>query len=294
MQNDTSTKDNTQAQNLQANTQIPHTGIQLLNVIRENVSQSYKTMVTGRTQLYKEMGATLVVYREQYLNASTQEQQAFKDKLIAELKIENVKVQKDSKELSLFVKYVFKVNRQSANKYANRLQKAQDLLIPDDKIADYLAGKMDDDKATPKTKAPKVALSDVEQSRLDRAKANVENRLEEKRNQPMATVAFTNVPVIGDYVVMIGKPVNNNTGAGIMGLVNEPSEALINAIKEALFKAENEELLIKDTAAQHAYTGAPQDFSEALEAASKMPMVQNGDAGQPVTDAQVQPEAALA
>lgn len=246
--------------------------IHQLDVIRGNVSKAHKTIVIGRTQLYKEMGDTLVVFRNDFLDASAEEQTVFLSHITAALKSDGVKIQKDSKPLPLFVKYVFKVNRQGANKYAGRLQKAQDLMVPDAKIAEYLAGKMENEFPSVKKQKAQKGLSPTDLVFVTQAKQKVEANILSFGERPMATVAFTNQHMEGDYVVLLAKPTNDGTCVSVVASLNHAPAALVSSLKAELVNVEFERLQAAHAIDHNVYTGNPLDFSVALDVAATTPL----------------------
>jgi hypothetical protein len=267
-----------------------------LGAIRVKVSKSYKAMQGGRKKLYSDMQDTLLVYRKEFLNASTEAQMDFTKQLINLLDSDGVRVQKDSKVLPLFVKYVFKVNRQAANKYANRLTKAQDLLVPDEKIAEYLAGNYDDESApATKTKQGKTALSEAEVKLKADAAETVEEHIRQCTSTPLGTVAFKNHRVQGEFVLLLGQPLNDGSAVNVVASLSYAPEELLKALKAALASIEEEELKSQQAIAAHAYTGTEHDFSYALADAANIPLMQNSGTGdEPVTTTAEMPEAVLA
>jgi len=267
-----------------------------LGAIRVKVSKSYKAMQGGRKKLYSDMQDTLLVYRKEFLNASTEAQMDFTKQLINLLDSDGVRVQKDSKVLPLFVKYVFKVNRQAANKYANRLTKAQDLLVPDDKIADYLAGNYDDDsQSSTKSKQGKTALSEAEVKLKAHAAEKVEEHIRQCASTPLGKVAFDNHRVEGEYVLLLGQPFNDGSAVNVVASLSYAPEELMKALKAALASIEEEKLKSQQAIATHAYTGSEHDFSYALADAANIPLMQNSGTGEePVTTTAEMPEAVLA
>jgi len=267
-----------------------------LGAIRVKVSKSHKTIERGRKNLYSEMQDTLVVYRKEFLCASPEAQIDFTKQLIELLKQDGVKLQKDSKVLPLFVKYVFKVNRQAASKYAIRLTKAQDLLIPDDKIADHLAGNYDDEsQSSTKTKQGKTALSEAEVKLKADAAEKVEEHIRQCASTPLGTVAFHNHRVEGEYVLLLGQPLNDGSAVNVVASLSKAPEELLKALKAALASIEEEELKKQQAIASHEYTGTEHDFSYALADAANIPPMQNSGTGdEPVTTIAEMPEAVLA
>jgi len=267
-----------------------------LGSIRVKVSKSLKTIDRGRKNLYSDMQDTLVIYRKEFLGASPDAQIDFTKQLIELLKQDGVKVQKDSKVLPMFVKYVFKVNRQAANKYANRLTKAQDLLVPDEKIAEYLAGNYDDESgSSTKTKQGKAALSVAEVKLKADAAEKVEEHIRQCASTPLGTVAFDNHRVEGEYVLLLGQPFNDGSAVNVVASLSAAPDELLKALKAALASIEEEKLKSQQATAAHAYTGTEQDFSYALADAANIPLMQNSGTGdEPVTTAAELPEAVLA
>jgi len=190
--------------------------------------------------LYGLMARSLDLFNAKFLTGTDDDRKTLRLELISRLKADNIKVQRNTTTLTMFVRFVFNSDRKRAHGYQYVLKAAISHGIPSIKLAEWLAEQGGIEEVRRKMIVSEKALKNQADraEAVDKVKANAELAL----INPMASVQL-DVPVkYGEYAVMVGKPDEN----GVISIIAVLCNAEANVV-DALYKRIGKERLADDT-----------------------------------------------
>lgn len=174
--------------------------------------------------LYALLSQCLETFADKFVNASESDRKTLRNELSGLLKAAGVKVQKNTSTLNMFVRYVFGSDRKRAHGYAYVLMAALSHKKSAAELPAWIVqcGGIEEIKRL----MIKSEESKAKAARLESAHNIVRADIEQAIVTPMATL---DLPLTGDYAVLLAKPKPDGTVA-IIGALPEITEGLFNAL----------------------------------------------------------------
>lgn len=190
--------------------------------------------------LYSLMAHSLDVFSAKFMTGTDDDRKTLRLELSSRLKADNIKVQRNTTTLTMFVRFIFQSDRKRAHGYQYVLKAAISHGVPSIKLAEWLAEQGGIEEVRRKMIVSEKALK----NQADRAEAvdKVKSNAELALINPMASVQL-DVPVkYGEYAVMVGKP----DESGVISIIAVLCNAEANVV-DAIYKRIGKERLEDDT-----------------------------------------------
>jgi hypothetical protein len=198
--------------------------------------------------LYDLLAECLQVYTDEFLKAVPDNRKTLRNELASRLKADDIKVQKNTTTLTMFVRYVFGSDRKRAHGYTYVLMAALSQDVAASELANYIV----EQGGVEEIKRKMVISQEAQAKRAarDAAKGEVKGEIEQAVTSPLATVALNGLT--GKYAVLLGKPAPDGT-VSVVGVLSDADEVLINALLARMAKVrikdnETNAQLAKETA----------------------------------------------
>ncbi len=181
--------------------------------------------------LYALLAETLGIYENKFLKATEQERKDLRTELVAKLKADGIKVQKNTTTLTMLVRFVFGSDRKRAHGYAYVLKAA----ISHNKSANELPAYIVEQGGIEELKRKMVQSEAAKQrqAEVEQAKTQVLADLELASVKPLAKVKLAGLT--GKYAILLAKP-GVDGDAAIVGTLSDVEDALYNALLKKMAK----------------------------------------------------------
>jgi len=162
---------------------------------------AYKKSTDG---LYSLLGKSLDLFDARFMQGTNDDRKTLRLELIARLTADNIRVQRNSTTLTLFIRFVFGSDRRRAHGYQYVLKAAISHGIGASDLAEWLRQQGGIEEVRRKTIVSEEALKNLadREVSLNKVKANAERAV----HNPLATVKISPNGKLGEFAVMLGKP----------------------------------------------------------------------------------------
>jgi hypothetical protein len=186
--------------------------------------------------LYALLADCLALFNQQFMAADITGQKALRQDLTAKLKAGDVKVQKTSPTLTMFVRYVFGSDRKRAQGYAYVLKAAISNGIAAKDLADYIIAEGGIEQVKRKMVMKEETIA--RRAAVDAAKVSVKAAAELASLTPLATVPLAGVT--GDYVVLLAQPTPDGM-VNIISVLSDVKDTLVETLFAQMAKKKVED-----------------------------------------------------
>lgn len=184
--------------------------------------------------LYSLLASCLDVFSSKFVNASDNDKKALRGELTNRLTTNNVRVQRNTTTLTMFVRFVFGSDRKRAHSYTYVLKAA----ISNEVNAASLPGWIVEQGGIEEVRKRMIVSEEAKQrqANLASAQTQVKADIEQASVTPLARLSITGVT--GKYALLLAKPEPDGT-VSIVGAISDINEAFYNSclLKMARAKA---------------------------------------------------------
>ena len=203
---------------------------------------AYKKSTDG---LYSLLGKGLDLFNARFMQGTNDDRKTLRLELIARLTADNIRVQRNSTTLTLFIRFVFGSDRKRAHGYQYVLKAAISHGIGASGLADWLSQQGGIEEVRRKTIVSEEALKNIadREVSLNKVKASAERAV----HNPLATVKLAPHGKLGEFSVMVGMPDDQGVVSIIAVLHNANAKvigSLMNHISKERLADENENAAI--------------------------------------------------
>ncbi|MDE1892657.1 MAG: hypothetical protein KGI13_09225 [Betaproteobacteria bacterium] len=182
--------------------------------------------------LYNLLGSCKRIYSIDFINGDESQRKELRNNLMARLKADGIKVQKNSPVLTMFVRFVFNSDRKRAHLYSYVLKAAISHDVKHDEMATWISSQGGIEEIRRKSVVSKKTLQKRE--KLESAKQTVISHIEQANVSPIAELSISGVKE-GQYALLLAKPQPNGL-VSIVGVLPELEESFYNAILQKMAK----------------------------------------------------------
>lgn len=175
--------------------------------------------------LYALLADCLAIFNDKFVEGSVNDQKTLRSDLVARLKTDGVKVQKNSNTLTMFVRVVFGSDRKRAHGYAYVLKAAISNEVSAANLPQYITEQGGIEEIKRKMVVSEAALA--KQAERAVAKTEVMASIEQAKVTPLAQLPMSGVT--GDYAILLVKPTPDGM-VSIVGVLSDVEAALFNAL----------------------------------------------------------------
>ena len=195
-----------------------------LSLARENWEQTaFKKANEG---LYDLLAQCLEVFEMKFVKGSKDDQKTLRSELISRLKEMNVKTQKNSPTLNLFVRFVFCSDRKRAHGYSYVLNAAISYEVKAAQLPEWIASEGGIEEI--KRKMVQSDEAKVRQEKRKQAKETAEQLIAEAHVNPLVTLAIDGFKPEQRNIMLAVADVNGNFN--VTYVLTEVSDSLYNAL----------------------------------------------------------------
>ena len=184
--------------------------------------------------LYSLLASCLDVFSSKFVNASDDDKKTLRGELTNRLTANNVRVQRNTTTLTMFVRFVFGSDRKRAHGYTYVLKAAISNEINAASLPGWIVEQGGIEEVRKRMIVSEKALAN--RTALASAKAQVVANVEQASVTPLAKFSMTGVS--GEYALLLAKPSPDGT-VSIVGVISDINEAFYNSclLKMARVKA---------------------------------------------------------
>lgn len=191
-----------------------------------------KEFKAANDALYDLLADCLRTYSEQFVLAVPNDRKALRLELTRRLTESGVKVQNNTKTLTMVVRYVFCSDRKRAHSYTTVLLAAMSHEINADDLPAWIVASGGVEEIKRKVKMSAETLANRE--KITAAKVLVKSKVDEAKVNPIARVHLDQV--VGEKGVLLVKG-NPDGSVDIIGVLTEANDALFNTISTYIAKS---------------------------------------------------------
>ena len=184
--------------------------------------------------LYSLLASCLNVFNSKFVNASDDDKKTLRSELTNRLTADNVRVQRNTTTLTMFIRFVFGSDRKRAHGYNYVLKAA----ISHEVEAAKLPGWIVEQGGIEEVRKRMIVSEEAKRRQADLASAQtqVKASIEQASITPLAQVRIAGLS--GNYALLLAKPAPDGT-ASIVGVISDINEAFYNSclLKMARVKA---------------------------------------------------------
>ncbi len=186
--------------------------------------------------LYILLAETLDLFNSSFTSASNSARKALRDDLKDRLAGNGSKVQKNTTVLSMFVRFIFEIDRKRAHSYSYVLKAAISHGISAQQFPSFIVNNGGIEEVRARMVVSEKALA--KKAELALAKETVTQQIEAADIRPLATVQIDGIS--GEYTILIARP-NPNGEVSIVGFLPNVDKVLYNSLLNQMAKVQVKE-----------------------------------------------------
>lgn len=184
--------------------------------------------------LYSLLASCLDAFNSKFVNASDDDKKTLRCELTNRLTADNVRVQRNTTTLTMFIRFVFGSDRKRAHSYNYVLKAAISHQVEAARLPNWIV----EQGGIEEVRKRMIVSEEAKQRKADLASAQtqVKASIEQASVTPLAKFSMSGVS--GDYALLLAKPAPDGT-VSIVGVISDINEAFYNSclLKMARVKA---------------------------------------------------------
>jgi hypothetical protein len=202
----------------------------LLSLAQEREQWDNNAYKTSNLQLYALLGKAMNLFDSLYVKAKKAERIVLRDFFEKTLSADGIRIQANTNILTLFVRYIFRADRNRTNTYVQVLKIAAKEKVTAERLPGWIsnAGGVEEVKRSG-SENPKVHLNKAD---FNKEVSEIRAEVEKNAVTPLATVALNGVS--GSYALLLVKPFSEEVR--VVGSLSNLSETQIEGMFKSMAK----------------------------------------------------------
>lgn len=174
--------------------------------------------------LYRLLASCLDVFNSKFVTASDDDKKTLRGELTNRLTADNVRVQRNTTTLTMFIRFVFGSDRKRAHGYNYVLKAAISHEVEAARLPSWIV----EQGGIEEVRKRMIVSEEAKQRKANLASAQtqVKASIEQASVTPLAQVRIAGLS--GDYALLLAKPMPDGT-ASVVGFISDINEALYNS-----------------------------------------------------------------